>query len=271
MRVTFMGTRGNLRIRTRRHRRHTVTRVVGGGGSLMIDCGTDWRPIVRKWMASRALGPGIPPRPTAILLTHAHPDHAGGLVGGAPCPVYATAGVWASLRAEIFDSMPSSLQRVIVPGTSYHLGGLAFEVAPVAHSAGYPTIAARVSAPSSQGRRAVIFVAHDVAALSPAAARLLRGANVYIGDGASYNRAVRPRGARRNPNRREGRSAVGHASVREQLRWCAAARVGRAWFTHCGTQVLRGGRAEEQHWEALLREESGVLLSVASDGASVRL
>ena len=44
----------------------------------MIDCGADW------------LGRLPSVAPTAIVLTHAHPDHAAGLVEGAPCPVYAT-------------------------------------------------------------------------------------------------------------------------------------------------------------------------------------
>jgi glyoxylase-like metal-dependent hydrolase (beta-lactamase superfamily II) len=44
----------------------------------MIDCGADWL---------NRLGAIAP---TAIVLTHAHPDHARGLAKGAPCPVYAT-------------------------------------------------------------------------------------------------------------------------------------------------------------------------------------
>ncbi len=52
----------------------------------MIDCGSDWL--------------GQLPRigPTAIVLTHAHADHAAGLVKGAPCPVYATKTTLALLR-----------------------------------------------------------------------------------------------------------------------------------------------------------------------------
>ncbi|MGC2640216.1 MAG: MBL fold metallo-hydrolase, partial [Pseudolabrys sp.] len=51
----------------------------------MIDCGKDWRH--RVWDVA----------PTAIVLTHAHPDHAWGLADGAPCPVYATGATWALL------------------------------------------------------------------------------------------------------------------------------------------------------------------------------
>jgi phosphoribosyl 1,2-cyclic phosphodiesterase len=52
----------------------------------MIDCGLDW------------LGKFARLRSNAILLTHAHPDHAWGLRNGAPCLVYATQKTWRTLR-----------------------------------------------------------------------------------------------------------------------------------------------------------------------------
>ena len=52
----------------------------------MLDCGADW------------LGRVVRLRPSAIVLTHAHPDHAAGLTDGAPCPVYATAETWDRIR-----------------------------------------------------------------------------------------------------------------------------------------------------------------------------
>jgi len=76
--LTFLGTRGELKIRSRRHRRHSSLLVHCGDTRMMIDCGADWLGRLRAIA------------PTAILLTHAHPDHAAGLAEGAPCPVYAT-------------------------------------------------------------------------------------------------------------------------------------------------------------------------------------
>ena len=52
----------------------------------MIDCGLDWLGKLKR------VGP------CAIVLTHAHPDHAWGLKQGAPCPVYATEKTWQELR-----------------------------------------------------------------------------------------------------------------------------------------------------------------------------
>lgn len=53
----------------------------------MLDCGADWLGRVARL------------RPSAIVLTHAHPDHAAGLADGAPCPVYATAETWDRIGA----------------------------------------------------------------------------------------------------------------------------------------------------------------------------
>src|SRR5437867_13394488 len=85
MTAVFLGTRGYIEARSRRHRRHTATLIVHERRRVMIDCGEDWGPHVRRV------------RPDAIVLTHAHPDHALGLRAGLACPVYATAETWAVL------------------------------------------------------------------------------------------------------------------------------------------------------------------------------
>ena len=86
MKLTFLGTRGEIEIRSRRHRRHSSLLVQYNDARVMIDCGTDW--LGRLRMIA----------PTAVVLTHAHPDHASGLAEGAPCPVYATSKTLALLR-----------------------------------------------------------------------------------------------------------------------------------------------------------------------------
>jgi hypothetical protein len=83
----------------------------------------------------------------------------------------------------------------------------------------------------------------------------LHGIGVYIGDGASVTRSI--------IRRRDG-IRIGHASIREQLAWCAAEGVTRAVFTHCGSQILRDEEASQSRVRALGRE-LGVRATIAHD------
>ena len=85
--LTFLGTRGGIEMRSRRHRRHSALLIEHQDARIMLDCGTDW------------LGHLKAVAPTAIVLTHAHRDHAGGLAQGAPCPVYASAKTLRLLKS----------------------------------------------------------------------------------------------------------------------------------------------------------------------------
>ena len=86
MNLTFLGTRGEIDARTRRHRMHTSLLVSHRRANVMIDCGLDWLGKLER------LGP------SAIVLTHAHPDHAWGLRNGSPCAVHAPEKTWKSLQ-----------------------------------------------------------------------------------------------------------------------------------------------------------------------------
>jgi ribonuclease BN (tRNA processing enzyme) len=65
MTLTFLGTRGEIDARKRRHRMHTSLLVSYRSANVMIDCGLDW------------LGKLERVDPSAIVLTHAHPTTRG--------------------------------------------------------------------------------------------------------------------------------------------------------------------------------------------------
>ena len=137
---TFLGTRGEIDARTRRHRMHTSLLVSYRSANVMIDCGLDWLGKLKRVS------------PSAIVLTHAHPDHAWGLKQGAPCPVYAPEKTWQELR-----HYPIKDRHVIKERMPAKICGITFEAFPVEHSILSPAVGYRVSA-----GRAGIFYAPDL-------------------------------------------------------------------------------------------------------------
>jgi phosphoribosyl 1,2-cyclic phosphodiesterase len=239
VKVRFLGTRGEIEHRTARHRHHSSLLVAYRGREVTVDWGLDWLDHVGRL------------RPKAIVLTHAHPDHAGGLRGGCPCRVYATEATWQLLRRYPIreTEVVSARERVVI-------SGIVFEAFPLEHSLRAPAVGYRISA----GKK-TIFYAPDLVSIhgrKDALAEL----DLYVGDGASVTRPI--------VRRRDGK-LIGHASIRMQLDWCAEAGVRRAIFTHCGSEIVRGDeRAAAAKVDALGREH-GVEAEIAVDGMELTI
>lgn len=245
MKLRFLGTRGETKVRSELHYLHSSLLVSYRGASVMIDCGYDWLGKVGP-----AAGPDAP-RPGAILVTHAHPDHAWGLKEGAPCPVWASAATW-----EVIANYPVREKRVAEPGRPVTWRGITCESFPVEHSLRAPANGWRVTA----GRRRLFYVPDVVYIINRAAA--LRGVDVYIGDGATLTRSF---------VRRRGEALFGHAPVRTQLTWCMKEKVPRAIFTHCGTEIVGGDAGAVDDTVASMAAERGVAAAVARDGLELVL
>jgi phosphoribosyl 1,2-cyclic phosphodiesterase len=239
MKLTFLGTRGEIEPRTPAHAMHSSLLLAHRKRRVMIDCGRDW------------LGRVDEIDPHAIILTHAHPDHAFGLQQGAPCPVYATEEAWQSIR-----KYPINDPHPIEPRQPVDIEGITFEAFPVEHSITAPAVGFRITA----GAKAV-FYAPDLIFIRDRA-DALRDARIYIGDGASMSRSfIRTRGT----------ALIGHAPVRTQLGWCQAEGVPRAIITHCGTEIVSGDEEKLTQQLEKWAAERGITAEFAYDGLEVTL
>ncbi len=239
MKLVFSGTRGYIESRSRRHFMHTALDISYRKDTVRIDCGTDWLEQAGSIKAA------------AIAITHAHPDHAGGLKNGAPRPVYATEQAWESMA-----SYPIQERRKVNLREPFQIGKIRFEAFPVIHSTRAPAVGYRVDA----GRVSIFYVPDVVYIENRQDA--LSGVHVYIGDGATVTRSF---------VRKVSGSLIGHAPVQTQLTWCRKEGVPRAVITHCGSEILEG---DERTLGAKIRnlgKERGVEARIAHDGMEMVL
>jgi len=233
VKLTFLGTRGEIEARTRRHRMHSSLLVSYRGKKVMIDCGLDW------------LGKFERLHPDAIVLTHAHPDHAWGLRNGAPCPVYAPQETWRTLPNYQIDD-----RHVIKNRAAIKICGITFEAFLVEHSILAPTVGYRVIAGHVR-----VFYGPDLLFIHDRVAAL-KGVQLYVGDGATLTHSfVRKRGDR----------LIGHATVRTQLGWCAKEGVSRAIITHCGSEIVSGDERKLASELCTMASERGMKAQIAHD------
>lgn len=243
MKITFLGTRGYIEPQSDRHRRYTSALVGYRGGKVMIDCGAGWE---ERWHDID---------PDALVVTHAHPDHAFALKAAAPpCPVHATEACWNSLGD---CAVPDGRRRVLEPRSDREIAGIGFEPFPVLHSTRAPAVGYRIRA-----GRVIVFYVPDVAWIEDRA-EAFDGIRLYIGDGATIRRDM----IRKDKTTGE---PIGHATVSQQLTWCRKDGVERMIVTHCGSDIVRNRRSAEREIRRLA-DERGVDVRIAHDGMEVVL
>jgi phosphoribosyl 1,2-cyclic phosphodiesterase len=237
--LKFLGTRGEIDIRTRLHRMHSSIEVSYRRRAVMIDCGADWLRRVHQM------------QPEAIVLTHAHPDHAWGLRKGAPCRVYATEETWRSI-----STFPVQDRATVYGRSPFRIHDIVFESFFVEHSILAPAVGYRITA-----GRSTIFYVPDLVYIHDSH-EALSGICLYVGDGASLLRPI---------VRKRNGSLVGHAAIRTQLGWCRLEGVRKAVITHCGSEIVGADPRTVRRVVRGLGEDLGVDARIAFDGLTLTL
>lgn len=237
MKAVFAGTRGYIDIQSPLHERHSsllLSLLSHQGKTLLIDCGEDWLDHLEQLSEAQA-----------VIITHAHPDHAGGLKHGWDRPVWATEAAWETMK-----SYPLEHRHVLPLRSNQTIAGFSVEAFPVQHSLRAPAVGLRLEA-----EHTILFYVPDVVYIEDKD-KALQGVDLYIGDGASLKRSL---------VRKHGDALIGHAPIQTQLTWCAKAGINRAYFTHCGSEIVADHESAAQQLRELATQR-GVDAHLAYDG-----
>ncbi len=235
MKLTFLGTRGEVKEKEKAHRYQTGLLVETETGKILFDCGEE------KFLKGSL--------PGAIFLTHAHPDHTKGLKEGTDVAVYLTRVASKALKMDLAN------QKIIEERQRINLEKLGLEVTAfsVPHSEKYPCVLYKVK----NDGFTFVFAPDVLSVRKEDREAVFKDVDLYIGDGSSLRKNL----VRRT---KEGK-AIGHASVKVQMGWLRNAKVKRAIFTHWGTEAIK---MDERALKRVLEEiaSSDLEVEVAFDG-----
>lgn len=235
MKLTFLGTRGNIESKTKRHKMHSSLMVGYMGKNIMVDCGADW---------INTIGDKI--KPDAIVITHAHPDHAWGLKKGAPCDVFATPESWDTIK-----NFNIQKRNTIKKRDAIKISNMIIKAFTVEHSTRAPAVGFKITAGNAR-----IFYVPDLVYIHERD-EALRNVQLYIGDGATVSRSM---------VRKRDDNLIGHTPMRTQLTWCQKEGVPKAVFTHCGSEIVNGDERKIGAAVRQMAKERGVNVQIAYDG-----
>ncbi|HEX9149659.1 MAG TPA: MBL fold metallo-hydrolase [Thermoanaerobaculia bacterium] len=238
MKLRFYGTKGYVEESSPAHAGHSAFTIEADGFRLLCDFGENRKGLLKKI------------HPDAIFVSHAHPDHCGGLEEGTSAPLYAS-----EITHFLTEKFRVGDRVMLEPGRRVRVGPFRLTAFPVVHSVRCPCIAARLEI---SGR--VLVYSGDIVAFERSE-EVLDGAEIYVGDGSTLKGSL--------VRRHSSGTLIGHTTVRAQLGWLAKSGVPRAVFSHFGKGPIEMGEEElREALEELTSERApGCQVSAARDGA----
>lgn len=238
MKLLFLGTRGGIEERSKLHYMHSSLFISYYSASIMIDYGSDWQNQVFEI------------NPDALFITHFHPDHFGGLVHGAPCPVYATSITWSK-----GTSYSINQKYIIQEGDIVKIGKILIQAFGVEHSIHAPAVGYKISA----GKK-IIFYVPDLISIKREE-EALSDVDIYIGDGAIIKRRILMR--------KKDSFIVGHVPISDQMSWCKKYGIKKAIITHCGREIVMGNKEKIIKELQKIAQTNNVEIILAYDGMKI--
>ncbi|HET9796185.1 MAG TPA: MBL fold metallo-hydrolase [Thermoanaerobaculia bacterium] len=239
MKLTFFGSRGYVEESSPTHAGHSAFTVETAGFRLLCDFGENRRGLLGRI------------DPDAIVVSHAHPDHAWGLAEGASAPVYAS-----RTTHDIIRDLPIRERVVVAPGRRRRVGPFSVTLFPVAHSVRCPGTAIRLEAEAR-----TLLYSGDVVSF-PEPDRAFARVGIYVGDGSTLTGSL--------VRRHSSGVLIGHTTVRAQLGWLGRYAVRRGIFAHFGKGPIEMGDEALRARVADLASEKapGCQVEIATDGSS---
>lgn len=242
MKITFLGTRGYIKIKNKKHKMHTSTLFIFNKTKLLIDCGQSWKGKLKKI------------NPDYIIITHAHPDHAFALEEGSFCPVYATKDTWKLIKG---FPIKQQYKKILPKRKKIIINDFEITAYPVIHSIKAPAVGLKIKT-----KKTTFFYVPDVAWITNRKTAL-KNIDLYIGDGACVKKSL----IRRH---KETNQIFGHASVFQQISWCNKENIKQMIITHCGTEIVK---AEKTKSKIMIdhAKEKNIKLKIAYDNMKITL
>lgn len=211
MKLRFLGTRGFIDPKTKKHTNHSSLLLINNNKKVMIDCGETFLNKLNKI------------NPNHIVITHAHPDHAFGLKKGCRCYVWATKSTWENLKN---FPIPKKYKKTIFLRKKQKIAGITFEAFDVIHSIKAPACGYKISC-----KEKCFFYVPDVVWINDRT-NAFKDIDFYIGDGATIQRNMIRKDKKTN-------HLFGHANIMQQLTWCQKEKVKMMIITHLGSDIVK--------------------------------